>query len=94
MTELSRDEVIRKSTKEDSYWRGVWRRLKQNKLAMISLFILILIVGACIFVPMFSKYSMYEVIATDIPGYRLPLKLVSNFMPSLFNVVPIVSLAS
>ena len=65
MTELSRDEVIRKSTKEDSYWRGVWRRLKQNKLAMISLFILILIVGACIFVPMFSKYSMYEVIAAD-----------------------------
>ena len=65
MTELSRDEVIRKSTKEDSYWRGVWRRLKQNKLAMISLFILILIVGACIFVPMFSKYSMYEVVAAD-----------------------------
>jgi len=65
MTELSRDEVIRKSTKEDSYWRGVWRRLKQNRLAMISMVILILIVGACIFVPMFSKYSMYEVIAAD-----------------------------
>ncbi len=65
MTELSRDEVIRKSTKEDSYWRGVWRRLKQNKLAMISMVVLILIVGACIFVPMFSKYSMYEVIAAD-----------------------------
>ena len=58
MTELSRDEVIRKSTKEDSYWRGVWRRLKQNRLAMISMVVLILIVGACIFVPMFSKYSM------------------------------------
>ena len=65
MTELSRDEVIRKSTKEDSYWRGVWRRLKQNRLAMISMVVLILIVGACIFVPMFSKYSMYEVIAAD-----------------------------
>lgn len=65
MTELSRDEMIKKSTKEDSYWRGVWRRLKQNRLAMISLVVLILIVGACIFVPMFSKYSMYEVTAAD-----------------------------
>ena len=61
MTE-SRDEIIKKSTKEDSYWRGVWRRLKANRMAMISLVILIIIIMSCILVPMFSKYQTYEVI--------------------------------
>ena len=61
MTE-TRDEIIRKSTKEDSYWRGVWRRLRANRMAMISLVILILIVLSCIVVPMLSRYQTYEVI--------------------------------
>ena len=60
MTELSRNEQIKLAAKKDSYWRGVWRRLKQNRLAMISLVILAIIILACIFVPMFSGYSMYQ----------------------------------
>ena len=60
MTTLDRNELIKQSAKKDSYWRGVWRRLKNNKLAMVSLVILIIIVLACIFVPMFSPYEMYQ----------------------------------
>ena len=60
MTE-TRDEIIKKSTKEDSYWRGVWRRLRANRMAMISLAVLIVIIMSCILVPIFSKYQQYEV---------------------------------
>ena len=60
MTTLSRNEQIKLAAKKDSYWRGVWRRLKQNRLAMVSLVILAVIILACIFVPMFSGYSMYQ----------------------------------
>ncbi|MBQ9152780.1 MAG: ABC transporter permease [Solobacterium sp.] len=59
---IDRDEIIKKSTKEDSYWRGVWRRLRANKMAMISMVVLIVIILSCIFVPMFSRYQTYEVI--------------------------------
>lgn len=65
MTVLDRNEEIKRATKENSYWKGVWRRLKKNRLAMISLVILALIIGGCIFVPMFSKYTISQVIATD-----------------------------
>ena len=64
-TTLDRNEQIKAAAKKDSYWRGVWRRLKQNKLAMVALVVLAAIVLACIFVPMFSKYSMYETSLTE-----------------------------
>lgn len=44
-----------------NYWQDVWRRLKSNKIAVLSLFILILIVSMTIFAPMFSKYSYEEI---------------------------------
>ena len=44
-----------------NYWQDVWRRLKANKIAVVSLFILILIIGLTIFAPMFSKYSYEEI---------------------------------
>ncbi len=56
-----RNEEIREASKKYSYWGGVLQRLKQNRLAMISLFILTLIVLACIFVPMFSRYTISQV---------------------------------
>ncbi len=65
MTTLSRDEEIKQAAKKYSYWGGVWRRLKANRLAMVSLIGLIIIVLLCIFVPMFSKYEIQQVIATD-----------------------------
>lgn len=65
MTTLDRNEMIKQSAKQYSYWGGVWKRLKRNKLAMVSLVILAAIILACIFVPLLSGYSMHEV-TTDL----------------------------
>lgn len=42
------------------YWPDVWRRLKQNKLAMTGLIIIILLTFMSIIGPMISGYSYYE----------------------------------
>ena len=55
-----RNEEIRQASKKYSYWGGVWDRLRQNRLAMISLFILLIIILACIFVPIFSGVTISE----------------------------------
>lgn len=40
-----------------SYWSDAWRRFKENKLAMISAAILLVIILMAIFQPMFSPYA-------------------------------------
>ena len=40
-----------------SYWKDAWRRLKQNKAAVISLWAVILIILAAVFGPLLSPYS-------------------------------------
>lgn len=42
-----------------TYWQDAWRRLKQNKLSMIGLVVIILLFITAVFGPMFSKFS-YE----------------------------------
>lgn len=42
-----------------TYWQDAWRRLKQNKLSMIGLVVIILLFITAIFGPMVSKFS-YE----------------------------------
>lgn len=44
-----------------SYWQDAWRRFKENKLAMISAVILLVIVLLAIFQPMFSRYEYDEI---------------------------------
>lgn len=41
-----------------SYWGEVIFRLKKNKMAMISLFVLVLLISLCILVPILSPYSI------------------------------------
>ncbi|MGL4450060.1 MAG: ABC transporter permease [Sarcina sp.] len=58
-TPLSSDEksveaVIRPSV---GYWKDAWRRLKSNKLALVSLVAIILIMLAAIFYPMISPFE-------------------------------------
>lgn len=43
-----------------SYWQDAWRRLKQNKVALISLFFLIFIVLMCIFAPLLYPHPFDE----------------------------------
>lgn len=47
-------EILRPSV---SYWQDVWRRFKENKLAMIGLATVIIIILAAIFGPLLSPYS-------------------------------------
>lgn len=40
-----------------TYWQDCWQRLKKNKSAILSLIIIVVIVLAAIFVPMFWRLS-------------------------------------
>ena len=40
-----------------TYWQDCWQRLKKNKSAILSLIIIVVIVLAAVFVPMFWRFS-------------------------------------
>jgi len=43
-----------------SFWADAWRRLKNNKVAMISLIFLIILIFSAIFIPIFSQYDYFS----------------------------------
>lgn len=45
------------SRPSQTYWSDAWRRLKQNKVAMVSLYLLIFLIIISIVGPFFSKYT-------------------------------------
>lgn len=47
-----------------SYWKDAWRRFRENKIALISLAVLIVMLLLCVFAPVFSPYES-EVIDRD-----------------------------
>lgn len=51
------DKIMRPSIK---YWPDVWRRLKQNKLAMVGLYLIIIMILMSIFGPLMNKFDYYE----------------------------------
>ena len=51
------EKIMRPSIK---YWPDVWRRLKQNKLAMVGLALIVFMVIMSIFGPLINGYSYYE----------------------------------
>lgn len=55
--DLNKEEIYRPSM---TYWQDAWRRLKQNKIAILSMIILIIISVMTIIGPSISGYS-YEV---------------------------------
>ena len=59
--EKASDEIKgeRKTRPSLTYWQDAWRRLKQNKLSMIGLVVIVLLFLTAIFGPMFSRFS-YE----------------------------------
>ena len=44
-----------------NYWKDAWRRLRQNKLALISMVILIFLIFMCMFAPAMSGYAFEEI---------------------------------
>ena len=61
-----KEAVVRPSL---SYWKDAWRRLKQNKLAMLGLIFLALLAVMAIFGPIFSPHS---VTTQDLPNQNQP----------------------
>lgn len=58
-TPLSADEkkveaVVRPSV---GYWKDAWRRLKANKVALVSMIIILIVILLAVFYPSFSKYA-------------------------------------
>ncbi len=43
-----------------TYWQDAWRRLKKNKIAMISMITLIAIIAGCVFIPIISSVDYKE----------------------------------
>lgn len=56
-------EVLRPTS---TYWQDAWRRLKQNKMALVSLVIIIIMIIASIIVPMISPYGFEQIIKDEV----------------------------
>lgn len=58
---MVKSEIVKKTKetqKNRTYWGEVIFRLRKNRMAMISLFMLIIMIGLCILVPVLSPYSI------------------------------------
>lgn len=56
MSRNKTDFLLGDGTKKHSQWRDVWYRLKQNKLAMVCLVIVLLLILVAILAPVISPY--------------------------------------
>ena len=53
-SKLDTDQIVRPSV---SYWQGVWRRIKQDKMAIFCFSLLVVLILLAIFAPIFSPYQ-------------------------------------
>ena len=53
-SKLDTDQIVRPSV---SYWKGVWRRIRQDKLAIFCTVLLLVLILMAIFAPVFSPYE-------------------------------------
>jgi oligopeptide transport system permease protein len=58
-------EELNKLTANTSYWKDAWRRLKQNKIAMISLVVIILFIIFAFVGPALSPYTYDQQVRGD-----------------------------
>jgi oligopeptide transport system permease protein len=49
--------IINRNTAISGFWSGVWQRFVRNKLAIISLILILIIAIMCILVPLFGHYN-------------------------------------
>ena len=57
LDETEKNVVVRPS---ETYWQDAWRRLKENKVAIVSLVMLVFLAVISIFGPMLSKFNYYS----------------------------------
>lgn len=58
--EKSEKDAEKVSRQSLTFWQDVRRRLKENKVAMVSLIVITIIIIACVFVPMFYPISFED----------------------------------
>ncbi len=68
-SQLVKDKITRPSL---TYWQDAWRRLKQNKLSMVGLILVILLAALAIFGPMLSNFAYSD---QDLKMAGLPSRL-------------------
>lgn len=64
VTKQEQDNLT-KLTENTSYWKDAWRRLKQNKIAMAALIVIVLIIIFAFIGPLFSPYTYDQQIRGD-----------------------------
>lgn len=69
--EKDAEKIARKNL---TFWQDAIRRLKSNKVAMISLFVIVIIILACVIVPIFYPIS-YESQVLDFANIGMKLEL-------------------
>lgn len=69
MSEATNAVQTKQSAKVEGQFRIVMRRLKRDRKAMISLYVLLAIILSCIFVPLLSPYGYYS---NDLDGSKQP----------------------
>lgn len=57
---LTEREQLEKLSEPTTYWKDAWRCLKQNKIALVSMFVLLAIAILAILVPLVSPYGYDE----------------------------------
>ena len=57
---LTEREQLEKISEPTTYWKDAWRRLKHNKIALVSMFVLLAIALLAIIVPWVSPYDYDE----------------------------------
>jgi peptide/nickel transport system permease protein len=55
VAELDRETLAK--VKEESYIRIIWTRFRRHKLAVVSMFVLTIIILACVFAPVIAPYN-------------------------------------
>ncbi len=62
---MAKNNTNKEYRRNQSYWGEVFFRLRKNRMAMLSFFILMIIIALCIMVPMLSPY---EIQTTNLAG--------------------------
>ncbi len=75
VAELDRESLAK--VKEESYLRIIWNRFRRHKLALISMFLLIIIILACVFAPLIAPFDP-TISQKDASG-----QILKNATPSL-----------
>jgi peptide/nickel transport system permease protein len=79
VAELDRESLAK--VKEESFLRIVWTRFRRHKLAVISMFLLAIIILACVFAPLIAPYNP-TVSQKDASG-----AILKNAGPSVKNIM-------